>query len=69
MQNIMGEGGFAMMMPLILLAVGAAAAGFIPFGKFVSSDGTVLVSKFHLQFSILPVALGFDWYFHCYVDV
>src|SRR6187551_1548825 len=27
-----GEGGFAMMMPLILLSVGAAAAGFIPFG-------------------------------------
>jgi NADH-quinone oxidoreductase subunit L len=53
-----GEGGFAMMMPLILLAVGAAAAGFIPFGKFVSSDGTALESKFHLQFSILPVALG-----------
>jgi NADH-quinone oxidoreductase subunit L len=53
-----GEGGFAMMMPLVLLAVGAAAAGFIPFGKFVSSDGTALESKFHLQFSILPVALG-----------
>jgi NADH-quinone oxidoreductase subunit L len=53
-----GEGGFAMMMPLILLAIGAAAAGFIPFGKFVSSDGVALESKFHLQFSILPVALG-----------
>jgi NADH-quinone oxidoreductase subunit L len=53
-----GEGGFAMMMPLVLLAVGAAAAGFIPFGHFVSSDGTVLETKFHLQFSIAPVALG-----------
>ncbi|HMK26268.1 MAG TPA: NADH-quinone oxidoreductase subunit L [Chitinophagaceae bacterium] len=52
------EGGFSMMMPLILLAIGAAAAGFIPFGKFVSSDGTALESHFHLQFSILPVALG-----------
>jgi NADH-quinone oxidoreductase subunit L len=52
------EGGFAMKMPLILLAIGSAAAGFIPFGKFVSSDGTALESKFHLQFSILPVALG-----------
>ena len=47
-----------MMMPLVLLAVGAAAAGFIPFGHFVSSDGTKLESEFHLQFSILPVALG-----------
>jgi len=53
-----GEGGFAMMMPLVLLAVGAAAAGFIPFGHFVSSDGTALESKFHLEFSIAPVALG-----------
>ena len=47
-----------MMIPLILLAVGAAAAGFIPFGHFVSSDGIALESKFHLQFSIAPVALG-----------
>ena len=53
-----GEGGFAMMMPMVLLAVGAAAAGFIPFGKFVSSDGKTLISEFHWQFSIAPVALG-----------
>jgi NADH-quinone oxidoreductase subunit L len=53
-----GEGGFAMMMPLVLLALGAAAAGFIPFGHFVSSDGTILETEFHLQFSIAPVALG-----------
>ena len=53
-----GEGGFAMMMPLILLAIGAAVAGFIPFGHFVSSDGKRLETAFHLQFSIAPVALG-----------
>ena len=53
-----GEGGFAMMMPLVILAAGAAIAGFIPFGKFVSSDGTRLESSFHLQFSIAPVAIG-----------
>jgi len=53
-----GEGGFAMMMPLVLLAAGAAAAGFIPFGHFVSSDGNPLNSEFHLGFSIAPVALG-----------
>ena len=53
-----GEGGFAMMMPLLLLATGAAMAGFIPFGRFVSSDGTPLESHFHLQFSIAPVGLG-----------
>ena len=53
-----GEGGFAMMMPLVLLAVGSAAAGFIPFGHFVSTDGTRLETVFHLMFSIAPVALG-----------
>ena len=53
-----GEGGFVMMLPLILLAIGAAAAGFIPFGNFVSSDSKGLPSEFHLQFSIAPVALG-----------
>ena len=46
------------MMPLVLLAIGAAAAGFIPFGHFVSSDGTRLETEFHLLFSIAPVALG-----------
>ena len=53
-----GEGGWAMMFPLILLAIGAAVAGFIPFGNYVSSDGGRLYSHFHLQFSILPVAIG-----------
>jgi NADH-quinone oxidoreductase subunit L len=53
-----GEGGFTMMMPLVLLAMGAALAGFIPFGHFVSSNGTILETEFHLQFSIAPVALG-----------
>ena len=53
-----GEGGFAMMMPLVLLAIGAAFAGFVPFGHFVSSDGKALESVFHLQFSIAPVVLG-----------
>ncbi len=52
------EGGFAMMLPLILLAIGAATAGYIPFGKFVSSDGTPLESHFDIKFSMLPVALG-----------
>lgn len=53
-----GEGGFVMMLPLVLLAVGAALAGFIHFGNFVSSDGKPLESVFHLQFSIAPVLLG-----------
>ena len=56
--EVKGEGGLAMMMPLVLLAVGAAVAGFIPFGHFVSSDGKQLKTAFHLQFSIAPVVLG-----------
>lgn len=52
------EGGWAMMLPLVLLGIGAAASGFIPFGKYVSSDGMPLETHFHLEFSIAPVALG-----------
>ncbi len=53
-----GEGGWLMMLPLILLAIGAALAGFIPFGEYVSSDGKALPTSLHLAFSIAPVALG-----------
>ncbi|HUM96343.1 MAG TPA: NADH-quinone oxidoreductase subunit L [Chitinophagaceae bacterium] len=53
------EGPFVMMLPLIILAIGAAAAGYIPFGKYVSTDGKPLESHFDLSFSILPVVLGF----------
>jgi len=53
-----GEGGFVMILPLILLAIGAVFAGFIPFGNFVTSDGKPLESVFHWQFSILPVLFG-----------
>lgn len=53
-----GEGPFSMLLPLIILAVGAIAGGFIPFGEYVSSDGQPLAAHFHLNFSILPVALG-----------
>lgn len=52
------SGSSLMTLPLILLAIGAAGAGFIPFGKYISSDGRALASHFDLSFSILPVALG-----------
>jgi NADH-quinone oxidoreductase subunit L len=48
-----------MMLPLIIMAIGAATAGYIPFGKYVSTDGKPLESHFDLSFSILPVVLGF----------
>jgi NADH-quinone oxidoreductase subunit L len=53
-----GGAGHLMMVPLVLLAIGSAAAGFIPFGKYVSSDGSPLEPGIHLEFSIAPVALG-----------
>src|SRR6185437_15259153 len=56
--HVHGEGGFAMLVPLILLGIGAAAAGFIPFGNFVSSDGSALESHFNLNMTIAPVAFG-----------
>ena len=57
------EGGFAMMLPLVLLSIGAAAAGFIPFGHYVSTDGKALASELHLSFSIAPVGLGLSGIF------
>jgi NADH-quinone oxidoreductase subunit L len=47
-----------MSLPLVLLAIGAALAGFIPFGNFVSSDGQPLESHFNPMFSIAPVVMG-----------
>jgi NADH-quinone oxidoreductase subunit L len=44
--------------PLAVLAMGAIAAGFIPFGRFVSSDGQPLETELHLNFAWLPVGLS-----------
>jgi NADH-quinone oxidoreductase subunit L len=52
------RGNITMMIPLILLATGAAFTGFIPFGKLVSPDGVPLETKVNFSFSILPVGLG-----------
>jgi len=53
-----GEGGFAMMLPLIVLALASCLAGFIHFGDFVTADGKPLITALHLLFSIAPVALA-----------
>jgi NADH-quinone oxidoreductase subunit L len=52
------EGAFPLLFPLVVLAIGTVFAGFIPFGKYVSSDGLPLATSLHLQFSIAPVALA-----------
>ena len=49
---------FVTTLPLVLLATGAAFAGFIPFGEYVSSDGQPLESHFNPVFSIAPVTIG-----------
>lgn len=53
-----GEGGAAMMLPLIVLAALACGAGFIPFGDFVTTTGKPLETPLHITFSIAPVLLA-----------
>lgn len=50
-----GEGGSVIILPLIVLAIGAALAGFTPFGNFVTASGKPVEPEFHWQFSLLPV--------------
>jgi NADH-quinone oxidoreductase subunit L len=52
------EGGLAILGPLVILAVAAATAGFIPFGNYVTSDGEALQTSINIVFSIAPVLLA-----------
>jgi NADH-quinone oxidoreductase subunit L len=52
-----GEGTISMKIPLIILSVCAVAAGFVPFSKFITTDGLLLETHIDLIFSIAPVAL------------
>ena len=49
------EGTFTMLLPLVILAILSVVTGFVPFSKFVTSDGMELAAEFHLSFSIAPV--------------
>jgi NADH-quinone oxidoreductase subunit L len=53
-----GEASGTMLLPLIILGVCSIVAGFVPFGKFVSSDGAALQTEMHLTFSIAPVLIA-----------
>lgn len=53
-----GEGTGFMLFPLCTLALFSVIAGFVPFGKLVTSDGSVLPTEFHIGFSIAPVLLS-----------
>jgi len=52
------KGMWAMLVPMILLAIGAVFAGYIPFGDFVSANGKPLSLPVELSHIILPVGLG-----------
>jgi NADH-quinone oxidoreductase subunit L len=52
------EAPFSMKLPLVILSIAAVIAGFIPFSKFVTADGSPLASGTELMFSIAPVALA-----------
>ncbi len=47
-----GEGPVSMKLPLIILTFCAIFAGFIPFGKYVSSDGKHLNHILILYFQL-----------------
>jgi NADH-quinone oxidoreductase subunit L len=53
-----GEGSPLLLVPLMFLAIGALTAGFIAFGKFVSTDGLPLESHMNWEFSIIPVCFA-----------
>lgn len=53
-----GEAPGTMLLPLIFLGLLSVGAGFIPFGKLVTSDGKFLLTEFHPTFSIAPVLLA-----------
>ena len=52
------EGTVSMLMPLVILGALSLIAGFVPFGKLVTSDGKELLTEFHIGFSVAPVLLA-----------
>ncbi len=53
-----GEAPGTMLIPLVILGLMSVCAGFIPFGKLVTSDGKALLTEFNPAFSIAPVLLA-----------
>ena len=53
-----GEAPVSMKVPLVLLALGSVFAGFIPFSKLVTADGTPGESQGIGAFAIAPVAIA-----------
>lgn len=53
-----GEGTTAMKLPLVLLAICTIVVGFIPFGNYVTSDGSVLETHIDIASAAIPVSLA-----------
>jgi NADH-quinone oxidoreductase subunit L len=53
-----GEGTWSMKIPLILLAILAVVAGFVPVSSWITADGNPIHSSVPITFSILPVSLA-----------
>ncbi len=53
-----GEGTWTMKIPLILLAILAVVAGFVPISSWITADGNAIHSSVPITFSILPVSLA-----------
>lgn len=56
--NKLKEGTVLMLLPLIILAILSAVAGFVPFTHFITTDGLPFESEFHLEFSVAPILLS-----------
>lgn len=52
------EGPWSMKLPLIILGLGAAGAGFLPFHQYVTPGGTPVESHFHLTLSTSAILLS-----------
>jgi NADH-quinone oxidoreductase subunit L len=52
------ESSAMMLIPMVILAVGSVFAGFIPFGKFVSSDNQPLHAHLDMTVAILSVIVA-----------
>ena len=50
-----GEGSLTMKLPLLILAAMSVVAGFVPFSKFITSDGAALEATLNILFSVAPV--------------
>lgn len=58
---------WAMNSALLVLVLGAAFAGLIPFGSFVSATGSPILLPFNPAFSVVPVSFGLIGIFLAYL--